>query len=137
MTEALALTPTRKEPTHDERRSLPRMPTTLRAKAFPGELDCIIKDYNERGARIYFPDRPDIGERLVVVVWSTGLCFEGFTRWKAGSEAGVRFVRSCDFRGRAPGHLLDIKAMWMKSRTRRPRRVLMSQTAMVVKRSGR
>jgi hypothetical protein len=121
----------------EERRALPRLPTTLRAKAFPGEHDCIIKDYNERGARLYFPGRPQLAEQLVVVVWSTGLAFEAFTRWKSATEIGVRFVRSCDFRGRAPSHLLDIKALWMKSRTRSPRRALMSQKAMVVGRKGR
>ena len=65
------------------------------------------------------------------------LAFEAFTRWKSATEIGVRFVRSCDFRGRAPSHLLDIKALWMKSRTRSPRRALMSQKAMVVGRKGR
>ena len=128
--------PSPSEVDYSDRRALPRLPTTLRAKVFPGEYDCVIKDYNERGARLSFTGRAPTEDNLVVVVWSTGLAFEAVTRWRSPTEVGVRFIRSCDFRGRAPSHLLDIKALWTRSRTRNPRRALMSQTAMLVRRKG-
>ena len=40
-------------PNPAERRALPRQPTTLKGKVFPGGHDCTIRDYNKRGAASY------------------------------------------------------------------------------------
>ncbi len=107
-----------------ERRAIPRKPTTLRGKAFPGNFDCVVKDYNERGARVQFIGaRPD-EDQFILVVWSTGLAFEGQARWRAGEEIGLRFLRSCDFRGRTPAFFWAARAEWLRSRPRLSRRKL-------------
>lgn len=120
-----------------ERRALPRLPTALRGRIFPGGADCIIKDYNERGARIQAPDGLPDAERLILVVWSTGLAFEGHIRWRSGEEVGLRFSRSSDFRGRVPALFWEAREEWLRSRPKLPRRALISQSAMIERQSGR
>lgn len=119
-----------------ERRALPRQPTTLRGKAFPGNFDCVVKDYNERGARLQFVGaRPD-EDQFILVVWSTGLAFEGQVRWRAGEEIGLRFLRSCDFRGRTPAFFWTARAEWLRSRPKISRRRLNVGSAMINAASG-
>jgi hypothetical protein len=120
-----------------ERRALERMPTTLRGKVFPGAVDCLITDYNAKGARLHFDERPAIGDRVVVVVWSSGLAFEATPRWRAGNDAGVQFTSSCDFRGRVPAHLASIRAQWKKRRPHIRRREMIKSSAMIQTRTGR
>ncbi len=117
----------------EDRRSLERMPTTLRGRVFPSESDCLITDYNERGAKLHFPQSLSPGDEIVVVLWSTGLGFEAMVRWTTPEDVGVRFIQRCDFRGRVPSRFMEIKALWLKSRpkVRRPERMLRS--AMIVK----
>ena len=94
-----------------ERRALPRQSTTLRGRAFPGGFECLVRDYNERGARLQFTgERPDT-DQFVLVMWATGLAFEGQARWRAGGEIGVQFLRSCDFRGRTPAFFWAARAV--------------------------
>lgn len=118
---------------HDERRALERMPTTLRGKAFPGALDCLITDYNAKGARLHFDERPAFGDKLVVVVWSSGLAFEAVVRWRSGDDIGVQFSSSCDFRGRTPAHLAAIREQWRKRKPRIRRRQMLKTSAMIQK----
>jgi hypothetical protein len=114
-----------------ERRALPRQPTALRGKVFPGGLDCVVRDYNERGARLQFAGgRPD-GEQFVLVMWATGLAFEGQVRWRAGEELGLLFLRSCDFRGRTPAFFWSARAEWLRSRPKLSRRALNVGSAMI------
>ncbi len=120
-----------------DRRALPRLPTTLRGKLFPGAVDCVIKDYNERGAKVQVVDDLPPDERMILVVWSTGLAFEGLVRWRSGEDVGLRFSRSCDFRGRVPAMFWDAREEWLRSRPKMPRRTLMSQSAMIERRQGR
>ena len=119
-----------------ERRSLPRQPTTLRGKAFPGGFDCMVKDYNERGARLQFTGARPEGDQFILVVWSTGLAFEGQVRWRGGEELGVLFLRSCDFRGRTPAFFWAARAEWLRSRPRMSRRALNVSSAMIDAASG-
>ena len=114
-----------------ERRAIPRKPTTLRGKAFPGGFDCVVKDYNERGARIQFVGPCADKDQFILVVWSTGLAFEGQVRWRAGEEVGLRFVKSCDFRGRTPAFFWAARAEWLRSRPRLSRRKLNVGSAMM------
>lgn len=120
-----------------DRRALPRLATALRGKIFPGGVDCIIKDYNERGARIQATDGLPDAEGLILVVWSTGLAFEGQVRWRSGEEVGLRFSRSSDFRGRVPAVFWDAREEWLRSRPKMPRRTLINQSAMIERQSGR
>jgi hypothetical protein len=120
-----------------ERRALPRLNTTLRGRLFPGGVECVIKDYNERGAKVQVVDGLPADERMILVVWSTGLAFEGQVRWRSGDDVGLRFSRSCDFRGRVPAMFWDAREEWMRSRPKMPRRALMSQSAMIERQQGR
>jgi hypothetical protein len=118
-----------------ERRALERLPTTLRGKVFPGALDCIIADYNARGAKLQFDEPQTLPERIVLVVWSSGLAFEAQPRWRSASEVGVQFSSSCDFRGRVPARLSAIRALWRKRRPHIGRRQMLKTSAMIQKRS--
>jgi hypothetical protein len=114
-----------------ERRALPRQPTALRGKAFPGACDCVVKDYNERGARVQFTGARPAEDQFILVVWSTGLAFEGQVRWRAGEEVGLRFLRTCDFRGRTPAFFWSARAEWLRSRPRMSRRQLNVGSSMI------
>jgi len=120
-----------------ERRALERMATTLRGKLFPGAVDCLITDYNAKGARLHFDERPIVGDHVVLVVWSSGVCFEAVPRWRAGDDVGVQFTNTCDFRGRTPAHLATIRAQWKKRRPHIRRRQMLKTSAMIQSRPGR
>jgi hypothetical protein len=107
------------------RRALERAPTNLRAKAFPGGLDCTIRDYTKKGAKLQFEISPPLEERLLVVIWSSGLAFEAETRWRHGSEIGVLFHGSRDLRRYVPPELAPVAAQWRARRQRVSRRKLM------------
>ncbi len=117
-----------------DRRALERLPTTLRGKVFPGALDCLITDYNARGARLHFEERPAVGDHIVVVVWSSGVACEGVPRWRAGMDIGVQFTSTNDFRGRTPAHLAGIREQWRKRRPHIGRRQMLKTSAMIQKR---
>jgi len=114
-----------------ERRALPRQQTTLRGKAFPGGFDCVVRDYNERGARLQFVGARPEADQFILVLWATGLAFEGQVRWRAGEELGLRFLRSCDFRGRTPAFFWAARAEWLRSRPKLSRRKLTVGSAMI------
>ena len=114
-----------------DRRALPRQPTTLRGRAFPGGFECMIRDYNERGAKLQFIGALPEDDAFILVVWSTGLAFEGQVRWRTGVEAGLRFLRSCDFRGRTPAFFWPARSEWLRSRPRLPRRALSVRSSMI------
>ena len=128
---------TEKLPQGAERRALPRLATTLRGKLFPGGVDCVIKDYNERGAKVQVEGDLPADERMILVVWSTGHAFEGQVRWRSREDVGLRFSRSCDFRGRVPAMFWDAREEWMRSRPKMPRRALINQSAMIERHRGR
>ena len=119
------------DPLPSDRRTVERQPTTLRGKAFPGGADCLIRDYTDKGARLQFPAGAPDGDQFIVVFWSTGLAFEGQVRWRAGDEAGLRFLRSCDFRGRTPAFFWAARSEWLRSRPKLPRRMLGVSSAMI------
>ena len=119
-----------------DRRALERLPTALRAKVFPGGADCVIKDYNERGARLRFAERPAMGDHLVLVVWSSGLAFEAVVRWRSEEHVGVQFLHKRDFRRPVPAELAAIRALWQKRRPHLSRRELKAQSQMIQKRSA-
>jgi hypothetical protein len=116
-----------------DRRAAERVPTALRGKVFPGEVDCTIVDFSKRGARLRFSQPPEIGERLIVVVWSSGLAFEAVTRWRARAEVGVQFLSSRDLRRPAPPHLVEVQALWAERRPRIARRKLIAAAAIIEK----
>ena len=119
------------------RRSLERTPTTLRGKIFPGTVDCTVKDYNERGARLRFQDTPTVSDRMVVVLWSSGLAFEAMVRWRSRFELGVEFLHSRDLRRPVPAHLAPIRAEWQARRPRFGRRDLNALPTMISTRAAR
>src|SRR6185312_11483016 len=90
-----------------ERRRLPRTPTSLRGKVFPGGVDCLIKDFSKGGARLRFQGAKPAEDRVVVVIWSTGVAVEAVRRWRAGAEAGFQFLHRFDLRRAVPERLAD------------------------------
>src|SRR5271167_1905769 len=118
-----------------DRRAAERVPTALRGKVFPGPLDCVISNFSKLGARLRFVERPVIGEKVILVVWSSGLAFEAVTRWRSGDEVGVQFLHSRDLRRPAPAHLTAIQTLWLKRRPRIGRRKLIARSAIIEKRS--
>lgn len=120
-----------------DRRSLERLPTALRAKVFPGAVDCVIRDYNERGARLEFGEPMALGEHVVVVIWSSGLAYEAVTRWRAGPQIGVQFQVGRDLRRPTPAHFAAIRAAWKNRRPRMSRRKLIKCSAMIDDRAAR
>jgi hypothetical protein len=107
-----------------DRRGMPRVATTLRGKTLPGPLDCTIADFTLRGARLRFPAGAPEDERMTLIVWSTGLAFEGVVRWRAGDEIGVRFVQRCHFGSVVPAKFHEARALWQSSRPKFRRPVL-------------
>jgi hypothetical protein len=118
---------------HVERRAQERVPTTLRGKTFPGPLDCVVKDFTEKGAKLRFEAVPPPGDKLVLVMWTTGMAFEAQVRWRAGAEIGVRFLQRCDFRARTPQMFWPMRAEWLKSRRPMRRKALIRDSAMIMK----
>ena len=116
-----------------ERRMLERMPTTLRGKVFPGAVDCVVKDFNERGAKLQFEQAPPDGERLIFVVWTSGMAFDAQVRWRGRHEVGVQFVQRCDFRARTPAMFWPARALWLKSRKPLRRTRVKAESAMIEK----
>ncbi|HXQ46334.1 MAG TPA: hypothetical protein VN806_06930 [Caulobacteraceae bacterium] len=114
-----------------ERRDTARTPTTLRAKAFPGGLDCVVKDYSLRGARLRFPGAAPSDDRIVVVIWSTGAAVEAVRTWSAEAEAGWRFLNRFDLRGPVPKRLAAVKAEWLGRRRKLHRRALQDCGVMI------
>src|SRR4051812_42093353 len=113
------------------RRALPRVPTTLRGKVLEGLLDCVISDFNDRGARLTLPEGSQVGDSLLLIVWSTGTGFQAQVRWRSRNDVGVRFVSRCDFRARTPPHFAEAKAVWLESRPRHGRRELRKAKVML------
>ena len=107
-----------------DRRAVQRTPTALRAKAFPGGVDCIIKDVSRRGARVRFLAAPPPGDRVVLVIWSTGAAIELARRWRSAGEAGFEVVARFDLRRSVPQRLAGVKAQWVARRPKLRRRQL-------------
>ena len=113
------------------------MPTTLRGKVFPGEVDCLVKDFTERGAKLQFSEAALSGERIILVIWTSGLAFEAQVRWRASGAIGVLFIQRCDFRSRTPAMFWPARALWLKSRRPFRRTALKSNPVMIVSPSRR
>ena len=117
-----------------DRRAAERIPTSLRGKVFPGGIDCQVTDFTKLGARLRFDGAAPDGDRLVMVVWSSGVAFEGTVRWRRGDEIGLSFVSSRDLRRPAPPHLAEAQALWMKRRPRVRRRALIASPVILQER---
>ncbi|MGH6955062.1 MAG: PilZ domain-containing protein [Caulobacteraceae bacterium] len=118
-----------------DRRVAERIATSLRGKVFPRGTDCIVADFSKRGARLRFADAPPPGERMTMVVWSSGVAFEATVRWRRGLEIGVEFASSRDLRRPAPPHLAEAQALWMKRRPKVGRRALVKSAIILQSRS--
>jgi hypothetical protein len=126
-----------------DRRAAERIPTSLRGKVFrnaadsaAGEpADCVFADFSKLGARLRFDVPPPQGERLTVVVWSSGVAFDAQVRWRRGAEIGVQFASSRDLRRPAPPHLAEIQALWMRRRPRVGRRALIASPVILQNRT--
>jgi hypothetical protein len=115
-----------KENASRDRRAAERIATTLRGKVFPGGIDCVITDFTKLGARLRFKGPPPGADKMIMVVWSSGVAFEATVRWRRGLDIGVQFAASRDLRRPAPPHLAEAQAMWMKRRPRVGRRALIA-----------
>jgi len=117
-----------------DRRNAERLATSLRGKVFPGQIDCTIADFSKMGARLKFDAPPPQDERLIMVVWSSGVAFDAQVRWRRGLEIGVQFQSNRDLRRPPPPHLVEIQMLWMKRRPRVGRRQLIASPVILQKR---
>jgi hypothetical protein len=108
-----------------------RTPTRMRGKVFPGQLDCIIIDFSRRGARLRFSGQTPTEDRIVVVIWSTGIAIEACRCWRDATEAGWQFLSCFDLRGVVPEPLADVKVQWLDRRHRLRRRQLQNCGVMI------
>jgi len=118
-----------------DRRNAERIATSLRGKAFPGAVDCVVADFSKMGARLKFDAQAPEGERMILVVWSSGFAFEGAVRWRRGLEIGLQFASSRDLRRPAPPHLVEIQTLWMRRRPRVGRRALIASPVILQSRN--
>jgi hypothetical protein len=118
----------------DDRRIADRIAVSLRGKVFPGQADCVIADFSKFGARLKFDAPPPAGDRLIMVVWSSGVAFDAQVRWRRGTELGVQFFSNRDLRRPAPAHLTEIQALWTKRRPRVGRRQLIASPVILQQR---
>jgi hypothetical protein len=120
---------------YKDRRAAERIATSLRGKVFPGAVDCVIADFNKLGARLRFEAPPPEGERMTMVVWSSGVAFAATVRWRRGQEIGVQFASSRDLRRPAPPHLVEIQALWIGRRPRVGRRAMIASPVILQSRT--
>jgi hypothetical protein len=120
---------------YKDRRTAERIATSLRGKVFPGQVDCVIADFNKLGARLRFEAPPPEGERMIMVVWSSGVAFDATVRWRRGQEIGVQFASSRDLRRPAPPHLVEIQALWIGRRPRVGRRAMIASPVILQSRA--
>jgi hypothetical protein len=120
---------------YKDRRAAERIATSLRGKAFPGPVDCVIADFSKLGARLRFEAPPPEGERMIMVVWSSGVAFDATVRWRRGQEVGVQFASSRDLRRPAPPHLVEIQALWIGRRPRVGRRAMIASPVILQSRT--
>ena len=118
-----------------DRRAAERIPTSLRGKIFPGGVDCLITDFTKMGARLRFDGSLPDGDKMVMVVWSSGVAFEATVRWRRKQEVGLAFAASRDLRRPAPPHLAEAQALWMNRRPRVGRRALISSPVILQERN--
>ena len=118
-----------------DRRAAERIATSLRGKVFPGEIDCVIADFSKLGARVRFAAPPPEGERMTMVVWSSGVAFDATVRWRRGQEIGLQFASSRDLRRPAPPHLAEIQALWIGRRPRVGRRAMIASPVILQSRN--
>jgi hypothetical protein len=95
-----------------ERRTTPRIETTLEGRLFPGGQACAILDLSEGGARLSMAHPYDLGVEVLVIEWESGRAHDGQVVWTTDREAGVRFLRSCHLQGRVPVGFADAQAAW-------------------------
>ena len=120
---------------YKDRRAAERIATSLRGKVFPGPVDCVIADFSKLGARLRFETPPPEGERMTMVVWSSGVAFDAAVRWRRGQEIGVQFASSRDLRRPAPPHLVEIQALWIGRRPRVGRRAMIASPVILQSRT--
>ena len=114
-----------------DRRSVERMPTTLRGKIFPGAVDCIVEDFSDLGACLHFEQEPAGGDRVILVMWSTGIAFDVEVRWRNGRQIGGKFVSRRDFRNPTPAIFHEARKLWRQSRPKIRRAYRAGRTPML------
>jgi hypothetical protein len=95
----------------DRRREV-RVSADIDARLLPGGLVCRITDRSAGGARVRLVQPGVLPTACVLVEWPTGRAHEAQVMWRQGSEAGLRFTRSCDLRGMVPAIFVDAKRLW-------------------------
>src|SRR5215468_1520627 len=85
-----------------ERRPIPRRRVLLGGVAASEDgaytLNCLIRDLNEKGARIVVSGRQSLPEELYLVITRDHMAHRARLVWRKGDEAGLEFVTSEDIR---------------------------------------
>jgi hypothetical protein len=78
-----------------ERRQYPRQKSFLQGRIYfnnrRSSVDCLIRDYSERGARLKFSEAITVPEAIELYVPNRDEIYRARVEWRNGSEMGVSF----------------------------------------------
>jgi PilZ domain-containing protein len=81
-----------------DNRSSPRIPTRLKARLLSVDgrcnLNCVVLDLSEGGARVSASDYDLVPSRVFLVVEKTGDIFECEVKWRRADGLGFSFIDS-------------------------------------------
>lgn len=105
-------------PSGVERRSEPRVPTSIPARLFYGPgyggwIDGMIKDRSGKGAKIQAPALFELPRRLVLLDYRAGEAFEAELRWRKNDLAGLRLEARHDLRALEEPRLEPVRQAWL------------------------
>jgi hypothetical protein len=75
-------------------------------------LDCSIRDFSERGAKIRLRKGELVPTRLFLIERRAASAFEARVTWIKAPDFGLEFVRSYKFDEPLPADLQFLKAVW-------------------------
>jgi hypothetical protein len=106
----------------DEKRTGPRrrmlLPAILVFARGTYYFDCTIRDLSEGGARITVPRNAQFPSSLFLINVRDGLAYDAKTVRRAGTEAGLAFVRTLDMTGPRDPALDFLWRLWSQRAAR-------------------
>lgn len=104
-------------PNGNERRSVPRQRTLLRARVCFGPhhaitVDCGIRNLSEHGAQVRLPPQQPLPGDLTLLHVTEGLAFDASVIWRRGDLVGLRFKGRHNLKGDVSDDLKSLRAIW-------------------------
>lgn len=104
------------QPLQDRRAQL-RRTASIQALALPGDVECTISDISDDGARVACPDTDELADFPIVVEWDSGRAHDCVVVWRQGTQAGLRFLRTCLLTGVVPAPFRGAQTAWLAARS--------------------